>query len=83
VAEEVVEEELLGSEELPVGLAGWGNNRSGLSPVRCSWRKMTTGKSRGSALLAGAAGRLLAQEERGDEATGNGGRSSGQRGAEQ
>jgi hypothetical protein len=48
-------------------VGGVGNNQSGLPPVRHSRRKMTTGKSRGPASQAGAAGMLLVQEGRGDE----------------
>jgi hypothetical protein len=68
VAEEVVGEEHLGGAELAAGSAVWGNNRSELPPVRRSWRKTMAGKSRGPASLAGAAGRLLVQVGRGDEA---------------
>jgi hypothetical protein len=62
VAEDVVAEELLGESELAVGSAGWGNNRSGPLPVRRSQRMTVAGKSRRLASLAGAVGRLLAQE---------------------
>jgi hypothetical protein len=67
VAEKVVGEELIGGAELVAGSVGWGNNQSGLPPVRHSRRKMTTGKSRGPASQAGAAVMLLVQEGRGDE----------------
>jgi hypothetical protein len=97
VVKEEVGEELLGGAELAAGSAGWGNKRRTLPPVRCSWRNKTTGKSRGSASLEGAAGRLLVSEGRGDEALllvqsdssgqliydGQWQRSSGQREAEQ
>jgi hypothetical protein len=52
-------EELHGGMELAVSSAGWGNNWRRLPPTRCSRRKMTAGKSRGPASLAGASGRLL------------------------
>jgi hypothetical protein len=68
VVEEEVGEELLGSAELAAGSTGWGNKRRRLLPVRCSWRKMTAGKSRGPVWLAGAVGRLSVQEGHGDEA---------------
>jgi hypothetical protein len=68
VAEEVVGEDLLGGAKLAAGSAGWGNNQSGLPPMRRSQRKMTVGKSCGPALLSGTVGRLLVQEGRGDEA---------------
>jgi hypothetical protein len=68
LAEEVVGEEHLGGAELAAGSAGWGNNWSGLPPVRRSRRKMMAGKSRGPASLAGSAGMLLVQVGRGDEA---------------
>jgi hypothetical protein len=68
VVEEEIGNELLGGTKLAAGSAGWGNKWRRLPPVRCSWRKMTVGKSRGPASLAGAAGRLLVQEGRGDEA---------------
>jgi hypothetical protein len=64
----VVKEELLGDVKLAAGSAGWGNNQSGLPPVRRSQRKMTAGKSCGPALLSGAVGRLLVQEGHSDEA---------------
>jgi hypothetical protein len=47
---------------------GWGNNRRRLPPLRCSRWKMTTGESHFPASLAGAAGRLLVQEGRGNGA---------------
>jgi hypothetical protein len=65
-AGEVVGEELLGSVELAMGSAGWGNNRRRLPPVRCSHRKTTAGESHCPASLAGATGKLLVQEGRGD-----------------
>jgi hypothetical protein len=68
VAEEEVGEELRDGAELAAGSTGWGNKRRMLPPVRCSRRKMTVRKSRGLALLAGAAGRLSVREGRGDEA---------------
>jgi hypothetical protein len=40
-------------------VGGWGNDQSRLPPARHSRMKMMAGKSRGSALLAGTAGRLL------------------------
>jgi hypothetical protein len=89
VAEEVVGEKLLGSAELAVGSVGWGDDRSGLPPVRGSLRKTTVGKSRGPGSLAGAAGRLLAKGRGapfghiGQLRSANGKRSSGRCGAEQ
>jgi hypothetical protein len=68
VVEEEVVEELLGGAELTMRSLGWGNKRRRLPPMRCSQRKMTAGKSHGPASLAGAAGGLLVQEGRGDEA---------------
>jgi hypothetical protein len=67
VAEEVVGEELFGGAELAAGLVGWGNNRRRLPPMRCSRMKMTAGESRCPESLAGAVGRFLVQEGRGDE----------------
>jgi hypothetical protein len=54
--------------DLDAGSAGWGNDQSGLPPVRRSWRKTTARKSRGPALLAGTVSRLLVQEAHRDEA---------------
>jgi hypothetical protein len=68
MVEEDVREELLGSAELAVGSAGWGNKQRRLPSVRCSRRKMTVEKSHGPASLAGATTELLVQERRGDEA---------------
>jgi hypothetical protein len=68
MVEEEDGEELLGGAELVVGSVGWGNKRRRLPPVRCSWRKTTAEKTRGPASLAGAVGRILVQQERGDEA---------------
>jgi hypothetical protein len=68
VVEEEVGEELLGGAELVAGSAGCKNTWRRLPPVRCSGRKTMAGKSRGPALLASAAGRLLVQEGRGDDA---------------
>jgi hypothetical protein len=65
VAEEVVGKGLLGGTELT---AGWGNDRSGLPPARCSQRKTATGKSCGLTSQAGSVGRLLVQEGHRDEA---------------
>jgi hypothetical protein len=59
VAEQVIREELLGGTELAVGSAGWGNDQSGLSPVRCLRRKRAARKSRGPASIASAVGRLM------------------------
>jgi hypothetical protein len=67
-AEEVVGEELLCGAELVVGSAGWGKNRRRLLRVRCSQRKMMMGGIPLSSSLAGAVGRFLVQEGRGDEA---------------
>jgi hypothetical protein len=68
VAEEVVREELLGGAERAVGSVGWGIDRSGHPLLRYSQRKTAVGKSRGSASLAVAVGRLLAHEGDRDEA---------------
>jgi hypothetical protein len=68
VVEEEVGEEVLGSAELAVGSMGWGNKRRWLLLVRCSWRRMMAGKTRGPASLAGAAGMLLLLERCDDEA---------------
>jgi hypothetical protein len=70
VVEEEVGEELLDGTEHAAGSMGWATKRRRLPPARCSRRKTTAGKSHGSASLAGAADRLLVQEERGAEQLG-------------
>jgi hypothetical protein len=65
VAEEVVRKGLLGGTELA---AGWGNDRSGLPPARCSQKKTVVGKSRGPTSQVGTVGRLLVQEGHRNEA---------------
>jgi hypothetical protein len=68
VIEEEVGEELLSGAELATRSTEWGDKRRRLPPMRCLWKKMTVGKSRGPASLADVVGRLLVQEGRRDEA---------------
>jgi hypothetical protein len=67
-AEGVVREELAGGAELSTGSAGWEINWRRLPPARTLWRKTMVGEPRCPVSLADAAGRLLVQEGRGDEA---------------